>query len=511
MLCDLNVETYLKMKPLLCKNTSTIDINCDKLHKEVPESEEDFTPKWCEVILKRENIIDEQVTVDSVKLSRLSENDDDLADGGGLTDAQIIRLELSYGGKVDGSEPSTLIAKWFHKLSLQFSLKWRLMLRMNGEEYGGGLEEIFYRNDILFYRDALAIIKDKFQHPKVIYTGMIDNGNRNFWNGVVLNKPCNVKSITIMQDMKGWKSTNVIENFKNGGLDREQHEACFENIAIFHAAFWDNDMIKQHHTLKYPCSAEKEHRVAAHSKQALKSRNKKISTTKSCQRLIEKFKSNWAEDEWMMVSKGITMPSWFTAEPLSNGSQPVFQDPLVIEMIEVFAERYPNFNTSIASKYLKKPMQTLLHGDFHQGNHMYGVNENKGKVVCFDFQGVGMGRVATEFVYFCNLMPDISDISNLAKVYHNALVANGVKYYYWDNFKEDLIIQFGESALKTIIDGSELKPKIFKEWLSMYGEKAKSFEKLFDLGVFGWNLVILTDLYVKNKDGFLNPDTFGDI
>merc|ERR1712012_402919 len=171
----------------------------------------------------------------------------------------------------------------------------------------------------------------------------------------------------------------------------------------------------QHRILKNPSSTEKENRGAAYSKQAQKSRNKFLSNSLSCQRLLQKFQTNWDGHEWMMVTKDVVMPTWFTAEPLKNGSHPVLQDPLVIEMMNVFSERYPAFNTSIVTKYLNKPVQTLLHGDFHQGNHMYGVNENKGKVVCFDFQGVGTGRVATEFVYFCSLMPDISEISSLAK------------------------------------------------------------------------------------------------
>ena len=499
------------MNSLVCKDTSTVENNNNKCVLEVPESEEDFTPAWCENILRREKVINMQVKVESVKISRLSETDDGLANGGGMTDAQIIRLTLSYGGKVTGDEPSTLIAKWFHKLSLNYSLKWRLILRMNGHEYGAGLEENIYRKDIIFCRDALPFIRDNFQHPKVIYTGLIDNGNRNFLSGVVLNKPCNVKTIIIMQDMKSWESTDVIKHFRNGGLAKQKYEACLENIAIFHAAFWSNEAIKQHEILKNPSGAEIGNREASYSKEKLKSRNKLISNTQSCQRLIKKFQTNYDGHEWVMVTKDIIMPVWFTAKPLQNGSHPVHQDPLVIEMLEVFTERYPSFNTSVVTKYLNKPIQTLLHGDFHQGNHMYGVNENNGKVVCYDFQGVGTGRVATEFVYFCSLMPDISEISSLAKAYHNALVSNGVKDYNWDGFKEDLIIQFGETALKAIMDGAEVTPKTLKEVLSMSGDKAKSILKFYELGVVSWNLVILTDLYVKNKEGFLNPDKFGDI
>ena len=47
------------MNSLICKDTSTVENNCDKCVLEVPESEEDFTAAWCENILRREKIIDE--------------------------------------------------------------------------------------------------------------------------------------------------------------------------------------------------------------------------------------------------------------------------------------------------------------------------------------------------------------------------------------------------------------------------------------------------------------------
>ena len=61
------------------------------------------------------------------------------------------------------------------------------------------------------------------------------------------------------------------------------------------------------------------------------------------------------------------------------------------------------------------------------------------------------------------------------------------------------------------MDGAEVTPKTLKEVLSMSGDKANSILKFYELGVVSWNLVILTDLYVKNKEAFLNPDKFGDI
>ena len=47
-------------------------------------------------------------------------------------------------------------------------------------------------------------------------------------------------------------------------------------------------------------------------------------------------------------------------------------------MFNVFVKRFPKFNESKAEEYVKRPSETLLHGDFHSGNVMIGEGENKG-------------------------------------------------------------------------------------------------------------------------------------
>ena len=50
----------------------------------------------------------------------------------------------------------------------------------------------------------------------------------------------------------------------------------------------------------------------------------------------------------------------------------------MIEMFNVLVERFPKFNETKAEEYVKRPTETLLHGDFHSGNVMIGEGENKG-------------------------------------------------------------------------------------------------------------------------------------
>ena len=63
-------------------------------------------------------------------------------------------------------------------------------------------------------------------------------------------------------------------------------------------------------------------------------------------------------------------------------------------MLEVFIERIPDYYEHKLKRSLKKPLQTLVHGDFHGGNHMYGTDENEGKVIALDYQMFGKGFVA---------------------------------------------------------------------------------------------------------------------
>ena len=508
------------MTAALCGSVTEENDNIEDGNKVVPESIDDYSSHWCEWALKKANTIGENVTVISVNIKRLSNDSNGLSngeglsdapDGGGLSDAQIMRVELGYGGETIGTEPDSMIAKWFTNVSLKISLHWRILFRLMGEEYGAGLEENFYRSEIQFYNEILPLIKDTFAHPKLYYIGILDRGNRNYWNGVIRDKPCNVKSVVLMQDMKGWESKDVITNFLNGGLDISNAEASFKNVAVLHAAYWEKSVDNTTHSFVKPSNCEKELRGAAHAYHAAKSRNKMLSSTKICLRQINKFKTVWGGHEWMAVAKEVKMPSWFVADDLSNGKHPVLNDPSVQEMLSVLAQRYPAFNKSVASDYLKKPMQTLLHGDFHVGNNMYGVGKDKGKVVTFDFQGVGRGRVAVEVVYYFSMMPDVSNYMHLAKVYHNALVLCGVSKYSYGEFKQDIIIQMGELVVRLIMECVTISPSTMEKIWKMYGDKYNDMVKVFEMGAMAWSLVMVTDLYLKNKQGFLKEESFDDV
>ena len=128
----------------------------------------------------------------------------------------------------------------------------------------------------------------------------------------------------------------------------------------------------------------------------------------------------------MKPGKIKSFPAWFSPEPLQDDSRPLLKDKFVLEVTDVFATRYPAFAKSVADPSLKQPLQTICHGDFHSGNHMYGRGENKGKIVALDYQGVGIGLVAQDVVEFLMYIAPYSNFGELSKVHHSALVENEV-------------------------------------------------------------------------------------
>ena len=119
--------------------------------------------------------------------------------------------------------------------------------------------------------------------------------------------------------------------------------------------------------------------------------------------------------------------------------------------------------------------------------------------------------VAVELVYFLTFQGSVDDFLPMVKVYHDALVENGVTDYKWEELKKDVIIQLCEFCLKLIGDFAKMPPKKMMEMMKVFGDKFAALLKLLDCGAFGWPLVVLTDIYLKNKEGFLIDSSFIDV
>ena len=83
--------------------------------------------------------------------------------------------------------------------------------------------------------------------------------------------------------MEGWKS-------QTAGINRvnfNQATAILQNVAILHGKFW-GDKHKEMKESYIEASGEREVRGCAHSKFALKKRNKFLSTSENIQKSVQK-------------------------------------------------------------------------------------------------------------------------------------------------------------------------------------------------------------------------------
>ena len=482
----------------------------DTSFKKVPDSIEGFTPEWCEVALKRGGLIDSSITVSHVDVKRLVDENSGVKDGGGMTSAQMLRITLSYEGDVDNyTLPKTIIAKYLGSGKCMFNMTFpfRLLILCL---LGRHSEEKMWRTDISFYENAIPIIKDVYCHPKVYYTGIIDGGNRSFFNEIFRVAPHKIRTVALMQDMNGWKSQMVGVNRNNN----EETISILRNVAVLHANFW-GDKNKEIREKFEPCIPEREVRGATHSKMSARKRNKFISTESSIRKSTKKMLKNWSDHKWFTLSKNEPLPSWMHSNGEENEESIfVLKDPNVLEMFEAYFKRFPNFSREVSKQFLEKPSQTLLHGDFHNGNHMYKEDsDGRVKVVAFDFQMVGEGVAVADIIRLfvtSRRHISLSDDLEMLEEYHKALVLAGVENFSFEDLKKDFILGYLENFTKTIADHVDFNPpKLTKLYKSMFGEeKWEDLKKIMESGVFCTFFVFLTSLYLHDKDKFLEVGTF---
>ena len=114
----------------------------------------------------------------------------------------------------------------------------------------------------------------------------------------------------------------------------------------------------------------------------------------------------------MKIPKGCKLPDWFTSPPLEDGTYVTFDDPMIKEMLEVFAQRLPKYNQKYLIEFNQRDGDTLIHGDFHGGNHKFGLDQNEGKIMVYDFQSSGTGLASIEVVHLL----DSIEVSNYQEV-----------------------------------------------------------------------------------------------
>eukprot|EP00588_Corethron_pennatum_P003908 CAMPEP_0194288290 /NCGR_PEP_ID=MMETSP0169-20130528/36505_1 /TAXON_ID=218684 /ORGANISM="Corethron pennatum, Strain L29A3" /LENGTH=443 /DNA_ID=CAMNT_0039035245 /DNA_START=44 /DNA_END=1375 /DNA_ORIENTATION=+ len=427
--------------------------------KEVPACLEDIDPQWCDAALRKANVIGPGIKVSNVHVERLINEKTGAIDGGGMTAAQLVRIKLTYEGETDTYKPpNSIVAKCLLNGDLmvgKLPMHWRLFMVLISPTRN--IDEEMWRRDVVFYREVIPCIRETYSHPRVFYTGMIDGGNRGFFNEVIRPMPHKIRTITLMQDMQGWESQMVT---KPTFLSVEQTTAILQNAAILHANFWGDKNKEIRDKNVTPSLSEQCVRWANVSKFKSKSRKDAVCSSKSIRKKLTKVLETWDSHKWFQFSSDSLVPSWLSNVSPSNDNTDsinILKDKNVLEMLKVYSERYPKFSAEFTEPFLNMPSQTILHGDIHNGNHMYAKKDNKVKVVAFDFQSVGHGVAVSDIAHLFRMSKRhvswLEDIE-LLKNYHEALVLSGVKDYSFVNIKQHFIIALLETLTSTLLDYS---------------------------------------------------------
>ena len=483
----------------LRKSDKSIECN----FRTVPCSCDELTFDWFNETLKKESILSPDVCVSAIDVTQLRNEVTGSLDGGGLSGSALVRVNLKYGpfgraGNVTGKEPSSLICKLSLGNEYNVTFFWRTILYLSS---GGGYDEYMYMQEAKFVKHVLPVMDNTlYVFPKIYFCGVDDQGDRGFGTAVIFSRPTKVKTITLMEDMKHWKPCSV-----GIYVSKETAKLCFKNVAVLHAKFW-GDKLDDIKSLFKPSKVDKDFRPGAYSKTQAILRKFYFSTNKIHKNIDKLLESDWKTVSMTTLKQDSLFPDWFTAQPLRDGTRPVFGDDLVLEMLRVLGVKAPNYYRKKLKSFIQKPPQTMLHGDFHAGNHMYGIDENVGKIVALDFQFAGPGLVVTEFVYFfmMSLSPhSLEDLMEIARAYHTELVVNGVHDYGLEEFIDDIKMLVTDFCIAFLSMCTIISPASIKQYAKgMWKDEGAS--KIFDNCIYGKLFLLLTAFYLKDKDSFMN-------
>ena len=68
-------------------------------------------------------------------------------------------------------------------------------------------------------------------------------------------------------------------------------------------------------------------------------------------------------------------------------------------------------------EFSQREVETLIHGDFHGGNHKFGVDQKEGQVIVYDFQITGGSLASIEVLQaLCNIeITNYSEVDSIIK------------------------------------------------------------------------------------------------
>merc|ERR1712020_634303 len=195
------------------------------------------------------------------------------------------------------------------------AINWRFVMYLASE--GEGFDEDMTRREANFLKRIIPIMDSAlYKFPNMYFYEIEDKGDRGFGSAVIMDNPVKVKSVILMEDMNGWKSSTV-----GTKLTKDMAILCLENVAVLHAKLWGSHETEIKNTFK-PAKTEMDFRPAAHNALSKKFRKFNFRTEKIQKAINKVLNGDWKTSRTISISKDCLVPDWFTAEPLEDGFRP---------------------------------------------------------------------------------------------------------------------------------------------------------------------------------------------
>jgi len=350
-------------------------------------------------------------------------------DGGGLSGPQLVRLKLAYEG---GAGPTQMVAKCGDWGDKQYMPAWPWKSRLIQVVGNLRLEEQFW-SEILFYQDVHPHLQG-LRLPRVYYVAMTDAPLVSAWSYVLYDRRTPLRFCVLMEDL-------AVDDFAavplGASLSFPRAKQALLNIAQLHAFGWQQPRLwAQLHLRSTPWLTF----LRADEGMQRRQRDKFVQTN-----FIPTFLKRWAQ-----------RPRQRADAP----GVPILQEPEIVAMLTALNTSCATWADEAAQTARQAP-QTIVHGDFHGGNHLFNPHD-----ACrvIDFQFFGTGRVADEVAYFFTMSFDPAPAAEeaLLDLYHHALVEAGVHAYPYAQFLHEYHVSTLTLLLGSLVRATTfLKPSAY--------------------------------------------------
>ena len=293
-------------------------------------------------------------TCDQHPLVTVSVTGEAREDGGGLSGPQLVRLQLAYEG---GTGPVQMVAKFGDWGDKQAMPAWPWQIRLI-QVVGNLLEEQF-RREILFYQDVHSHLQG-LRLPRVYYVAMTDAPSVSAWSYVLFDTRTPLRFCLLLEDL-------AVDHFAAVPLGA---------------------------SLPFP----KPNRRSSTSRSCMPSDGSSRVCGRSCTCGRRRGSPSYGRTR---VSSGgsatnasgpMSSPPSCTAGPsprirLHARGVSMLQEPEGVAMLTALNASFATWAEDAAQTARLAP-QTVVHGDFHGGNHLFHPHE---ACCVLDFQFVGTG------------------------------------------------------------------------------------------------------------------------